>query len=88
MAGSRRFVKFGVVEKLDVSVFLKMTFIDNVIKSIHLAERKIVPYHSLVVPNLMVYEARGASEKNTLVIRQFITRDPALFVTPTTGKPK
>lgn len=42
MVESRTWVEFGVVDKLAVPILLGTTFIDGLINSIHMVERKIV----------------------------------------------
>lgn len=81
-------VIFGVVDKLAVPVSLGASFNDKFIKSFHTTEWNVVPNHSSPVPILKVDEASRASEKKNPDIRQFITQDQRLLVTPTSGKPK
>lgn len=52
-------VMLSVVYRLAVPVLLRVIFIDNFIKSIQMAEKKIVPYHFPPVPIQIVYEAKG-----------------------------
>lgn len=54
---SRTRVAFRIVKKEAVPVLFGATFIDRVIRSVHPAERKLVPLHSPPVPILMVYGA-------------------------------
>lgn len=58
-------VNYGVIKALEVPVFLGTTYIYRFIKSIHPAEREIVPYHSLPVPILMLKEAKRETKKNS-----------------------
>lgn len=73
---------FSVVDRLAVLVLFGTTVIDKFIESIHLAERRIILYHSLLVLILIVHEGKTKVEKNTLPFRQFIERVSALLVTP------
>lgn len=68
-------VSFSVESKLVVSVLLRMSLFDRLIKAVHSAERKIVPYHSLLVPILMVYEAWNAEVEDIPDTRQVEAKD-------------
>lgn len=77
------------MDKLTVPVLLERTLTDRIIRSIYPAVRKIVPYHSPLVPNLMVREARSAVEKeDDLNICQEVEEYLAQFVTPTRYNPR
>lgn len=65
MDESQTRVTFGVVNKLAVPVLLVTKLIDRAIKSIHTAERKIVPHHSSPISVSMVRDAQSEAEKNS-----------------------
>lgn len=88
MSESRTRLTSRVVDRLAVLVLLGSNFVDKYLKYVHPAERKIVPHPSPPGPNLMIHEAISGAEKNTSDIRQFIEEEPALLVTPISGKPK
>lgn len=50
-------VALKIDKVLEVSVVFEKLFIDNVLKGIFSAKRKIVPFKSLPIPILMVHEA-------------------------------
>lgn len=56
---------FGVVDKLAALVLLRATFIDKIIKSMHPAERKTVPYYTALALHLMVLKAKNEPLKKT-----------------------
>lgn len=88
MGESRTRVTFGVVNILAVSVQLRMTFIDRLMKSIQTVERNILSHHSPPLAILVVYDAESKAQRNTSTIRQFIDQDPTLLVTPINVEPK
>lgn len=63
-------VTFCIADKLVVPTLLETTFTDKLMKSNHLTEKKIVPYHSKPVPIPMVYKTKSKAENNTSDIRQ------------------
>lgn len=82
-------VTFYVLDRLAVPVLLGTIFIDRVIRPIHAAERNFFPLHFMLVPILVVYRTRSATEKKEyLTIRQEVEEDLALFVTPTRCDPR
>lgn len=82
----RTCITSSVLDKLVVSVLLGTMFISRLIKSFHLSEREMVPYHSPLVPMLTVQEARSAAKKSKLGIRQE-QKCLALLVTLIESKP-
>lgn len=88
MGESRTFVNFGVVNELVVPVLFGTIYIDSSIKSIHPAERKVVPHHSPTVPILIVYEANSKPEKNNIEARQEVEEELTLLETPIKCEPK
>lgn len=84
----RACVIFGVMKKLAVPELLRTTFIENVLKWIHPAEKMIVSYHSLPLPFQMVHVAKREAEKSTMDIRQINNQDPTMLVTPTSTEPR
>lgn len=55
---SRYQATFGMVDKLALPVLLQTTFIDKFTKTIHPAEREIVPHQSPPVPILVVHKTK------------------------------
>lgn len=70
MDGSLTLVTLSVVDKLAISVLMGTTFIDKCMRSVHRAERKIVPYQFPPVTILTVHEAKSEVEKIILRIRR------------------
>lgn len=78
-----------MVGKSGLPVLLGRTFIGRALRSIHPAERKLVPYQSPKVPILMVLEGRSVAEKGEYsYIRRSILEDLELLVTPTQSEPR
>lgn len=68
---------------------METIFTDRYIKSVHPAERKIVPYHSLPVHILMISKVRSATEKEEESDnRQTSTEDLVLLVTLNKSEPR
>lgn len=88
MGESRTRANFGIASELVVPILLGTTYIDRFIRSIHPAERKIVPYHYPPVPKLIVYKARSEPEIEKLDSHQNVESDLALLVTASGGEPK
>lgn len=84
---SHTWVLFCVLDKPVVPVLLRTTFMEKFMKYIHPVERKIMLHLSPPVPNLMVDEANSGPKKSRLDSRQLIDQDPAVLVTPISGRP-
>lgn len=88
LSKTRTRVSFSVVDRFAVPVLFPATFIGKSVKSIPPAKTKIVPYHCLPVPILMVHDASIEAEKNTPDICQFVKQNTALLVMSINGEPK
>lgn len=56
-------VILDVVDELAVAVLLVTTFLDFYISSFHPMGTKLVPYHFMAVPILVVHDARSVAKK-------------------------
>lgn len=81
-------VYLDIVSELVVPVLSGMMYIDRVIKSVHLAERKSVPYHFRTVPILFLHKAGIKTRINRLDYRRKATHHLGLLVTPTSCEPR
>lgn len=81
MSESRSRVNFGVIDELIVPVLSGTTYIDWFVKSIHLAERKIMLHHYPSVPILMIRETRCEPEMNKPDFCHEVEKDLELLLT-------
>lgn len=78
MDESRTRVNSGVVSRVVASLLLETTYIDMATKSIHLAEREIVPYNPSPLPILEVHETESKAEVDESDSCQEVTEGSAL----------
>lgn len=82
MTESRTRVSLGVIGELFIPVLSWKTCIDGFVKPIHRAERKSVSYRFPQMITLLIHETGRETEMDNSDTRQEVSKELALFVTP------